>query len=197
MRPHPHEPSMNQAGPVTQWLEQLRAGDRGALDPLMQIVYAELREAARRHIRREGRDHTLSPTALVHEVYLKLRQQRQLAAERRADFVAIASQVMRRILVDYARTKKRIKRGSGATNTPLEEAEDFLTIEEADEVLALDDALTRLAALDARASQVVEYRFYGGLTLEETAAAMSTSSKTVQRTWVAARAWLRKEIDGR
>jgi RNA polymerase sigma factor (TIGR02999 family) len=184
------------SGPVTQWLDRLRAGESSALEPLMQLVYDELRDAARRQLRLENRPHTLSPTALVHEVYLKLQQQRQIEADHRGDFIGIASRVMRRILVDYARARKRLKRGAGQVPVPIEEAEAeaFFTEREADEVLALDSALTKLATLDPRASRVVEHRFYGGLTLEETAAALSVSSKTVQRTWDTARAWLRKEI---
>jgi RNA polymerase sigma factor (TIGR02999 family) len=201
IRSYHRDVPMNEAlppatGPVTQWLDRLRAGEKGALDPLMQLVYDELREAARRQLRLEGRDHTLGPTALVHEVYLRLQQQRQIEADHRADFIGIASRVMRRILVDYARARKRAKRGAGAPTVPIEEVEAaaFLSDEEADEVLALDQALTKLSTLDPRAGQVVECRFYGGLTLEETAAALSMSSKTVQRTWETARAWLRKEI---
>lgn len=188
------------AGPVTAWLVRLRAGDQRALEPVMRLLYDELRAQARRHIRREGRDHTLSPTALVHEVYLKLLRQRQIAAGDRGEFVAIAGQVMRRILVDYARSRKRIKHGGDLTPASMEEAEveveaqSFLSMKEADEILALDAALSRLAELDPRASQVVQCRFYAGLTLDETAAAMSLSPKTVHRTWTTARAWLRKEI---
>jgi RNA polymerase sigma factor (TIGR02999 family) len=185
-------------GPITDWLLRLKAGDSGALDALMPLLYDELRDAARRQLRLEGRPHTLSPTALVHEVYLKLQQQRRISADHRGDFIGVASQVMRRILVDYARTRKRLKRGAGQPTVPIDEvdveAEAFLTEREADEVLALDEALARLNQMDPRASRVVECRFYGGLTLDETAAALDVSSKTVQRTWDTARAWLRKEI---
>ncbi len=181
-------------GEVTQWLERLRDGDDNALERLMALMYDELRALGRRQLRREHVGHTLNPTALVNEVYLKLIQQRQIQAGHRAEFLAIASRTMRRVLVDYARTKKRIKRGGGERPIPLDEVEAFLPDREADEVLALDEALDRLAAVNERAAQVVNYRFYSGLTLEETAEVLEISTKTVQRDWLTARAWLRKEI---
>lgn len=182
-------------GDVTEWLARLRSGESAALESLVGLLYNELRGAARRQLRREAPRQTLGATALVHEVYLKLLQQRHIAAADRTEFLSIASRTMRRVLVDYARTKKRLKRGGGEVAVSLEDAEvEMFSDEEADEVLALDRALDRLAAVDGRASQVVEYRFYGGLTLEETATALNLSTKTVQRTWGAARAWLRKEI---
>ena len=181
-------------GQVTQWLTRLREGDDDALEHLVPLLYDELRLMARRQLRNERPGHTLNPTALVNEVYLKLAGQRQIEARHRTQFMAVASNTMRRILVDYARTKKRLKRGGGQQPVSLDEAEAFLTDQEADEVLALDEALGRLAALHERACQVVQYRFYSGLTLDETADVLGVSAKTVQRDWLTARAWLRNEV---
>ena len=182
-------------GQVTQWLTRLREGDEDALEHLMPLLYDELRRMARQQLRYERPGHTLNPTALVNEVYLKLIQQRQIEAGHRTQFLAIASHTMRRILVDYARAKKRFKRGGGQQPVSLREAESFLTDQEADEVLALDEALERLAAVNERAGQVVQFRFYSGLSVEETADVLGVSIKTVQRDWLTARAWLRKEIE--
>jgi RNA polymerase sigma factor (TIGR02999 family) len=183
-------------GPVTEWLTRWRAGDRGALEHVVPLVYDELRRVARRQLLRESPDHTLTPTALVHETYLRLFRQHQLHATDRDGLLAIAGHVMRRILVDHARTRTRLKRGGDARPVRLETGEDppLLDEAEAEEVLAIDQALERLAELDERARHVVEYRVFAGLTLEETATALGISSKSVQRTWTAARAWLRKEI---
>jgi RNA polymerase sigma factor (TIGR02999 family) len=162
------------------------------------LVYDELRRVARRELRREARGHTLSATALVHEVYLRLLQQRQLAAADRGEFLGIAGVTMRRILVDHARARSRLKRGGRERSDRLEAGTEpaLLTPIEAEEILAVDEALSRLERLDERARRVVECRIFGGLTLEETAGVLGLSTKTVQRTWAAARAWLRKEIGG-
>ena len=183
-------------GQVTQWLARWRAGDHEALERLVPLVYDELRQVARRQIRRESPGHTLSATALVHEVYFRLLQQRQLAATDRDSFLSIAAQTMRRILVDHARARSRLKRGSDERRVRLEPGDDvpLLSDAEAEEVLAVDIALERLAQADERAHRVVECRIFAGLTLEETADALGISIKSVQRTWVTARAWLRKEI---
>ena len=183
-------------GQVTEWLARWRAGDRVALERLVPLVYDELRQVARRQLNRESPGHTLSATALVHEVYLRLLQQRQLAADDRDSFLAIAAQTMRRILVDHARARRRLKRGGNERPIQLETGDDvpLLTDVEADEVLAIDLALERLAQIDERAHRVIECRIFAGLTLEETAQALSISSKSVQRTWTTALAWLRKEI---
>ncbi len=175
-------------------LERLRDGDQSALDRLLPMLYQELRGIAKYQLRGERSDHTLSATALVHEAYLKLRKQRQIGAEDRVQFLSIAGNTMRRVLVDSARSRKRHKRGGGEAAIPLQEIEAFLSEEEADEVLALDDALKRLASANERGAQVVEHRFFGGLTIEETASFLGLSIKTVQRDWIAARAWLRKEV---
>ncbi len=185
---------MPEQGQVTQLIMQLQGGDAAALEQLVPLLYDELRVLARKQLRNERSGHTLSTTGLVNEAYLKLVQQHQLRVEDRTHFFAIAATTMRRILVDYARARKREKRGGGGIPIPIEEAERFLTDQEADEVLALDEALDRLARLEPRAAQIVQCRFYSGLTLEETAEALGISVRTVQRHWITARAWLRKEI---
>jgi RNA polymerase sigma factor (TIGR02999 family) len=155
-----------------------------------------LRQVARRQLSREPSPNTLSATALVHEVYLRLVQQRKIDASNRDAFLAVATQTMRRILVDHARRRQRQKRGGGLVVEPIdvEMAPALLDDREVDEVLAVDRLLARLADLDQRAARVVECRIFAGLTLEETAEALHTSVKTVQRSWITARAWLRKEI---
>jgi RNA polymerase sigma-70 factor, ECF subfamily len=183
---------------ITAWLERLEAGEAGALEHLVPLVYDELRQVARRQLSREPQPITLSATALVHEVYLRLLQQRQIAAGDRDAFLGIAAHTMRRILVDHARRRHRLKRGGDHEIEPLDadRLPDLLGDREVDEVLAVDHLLARLAELDERAARVVEYRIFAGLTLDETALALGTSVKTVQRSWTTARAWLRKEIAG-
>ena len=168
------------SGQVTRVLAEWRAGDARAIERLVPLVYEELRGLARRQLRREMVGHTLSPTALVHEVYLRLLHQRQLGAVDRDGFLAIAGMTMRRILVDYARARTRLKRGGAAGREgpePLETVDEpaLLPPMEVDEVLAVDMALERLAQLDVRASRVVECRIFGGLTLDETARALDLS----------------------
>lgn len=175
-------------------LRLLAEGDSAALDRVIRLLYDELRDLARARLRSERPGHTLGVTALVNEAYLRLARQNRIAAESRTQFFAVASKTMRRVLVDYARTRKRAKRGGDAERVPLEEVEPFLTDVEADELLALEDALERLAAGNARAAEVVEHRFFSGLTIEEIAQIQGVSTKTVQRDWMAARAWLRKEV---
>jgi RNA polymerase sigma factor (TIGR02999 family) len=180
-------------GEVTRWLARWSAGDGQAVENIVPLVYAELRQMARRHLVRESPGHTLTPTGLVHEVYLRLLQQRQVSASDRGEFISIAGQTMRRILVDHARARKRLKRGGGKELQEQEDAPPLLTDREVDEVLAIDQLLDRLGE---RARRVVEHRIFAGLTMEETAEALGVSEKTVQRTWQAAIAWLRKEFDG-
>jgi RNA polymerase sigma-70 factor, ECF subfamily len=167
---------------------------RRPVDELAPQLYEELRRLSHAHLRRERPDHTLGTTALVHEAWVRLAGQAGLSADDRTRFFAIASTTMRRVLVDYARERRRIKRGGGAVAVSLDDIEPFLSEEEADEMLALDDALDRLAKLDPRAVSVVQHRFFGGYTLEETASLLGVSLKTVQRDWLAASAWLRKEV---
>lgn len=186
------------SGQVTRILAEWRAGDAHAVERLVPLLYDELRRLARGQLRGESARHTLSATALVHEAYLRLLQQRQLVAVDRDGFLAIAGATMRRILVDHARARARQKRGGPRRPESLESATDppLLTPVEVEEVLAIDRALDRLARLDERARRVVECRIFAGLTLEETARVLSLSTKSVQRCWTAARAWLRKEIGG-
>lgn len=187
------------SGQVTRCLADWRAGDPHAIERLLPLVYDELREVARRQLRREPAAHTLSATALVHEVYLRLLRQRQLAAVDRDGFLCIVGATMRRILVDHARARLRQKRGGRQRPEPLEAIDEpaLLTPLEREEVLAIDAALGRLRELDERAVQVVECRVFGGLTLEETARALGLSIRSVQRSWTTARAWLRKELGDR
>jgi RNA polymerase sigma-70 factor (ECF subfamily) len=184
-------------GEITGWLERWRSGDAQALDKLMPLVYDELRKRARHQLVRESPAHTLSATALVHEVYLRLVQQRHLDARDREHFLAIAGVMMRRILVDHARARLRWKRG-GDRPLSLDAADvpppALLAEREVEEVLAIDAALERLARQSERAVRVIEYRIFAGLTLEEAAGVLGVSTKSVQRTWRAAAAWLRKEI---
>lgn len=181
--------------PITELLRRYNRGEQEVWQELVPYVLDDFRRIAHQRMRNERSGHTLSTTALVNECYLRLIQNRQLAAEDRGEFLALVSQTMRRLLVDHARARSRLKRGgAGALQLPLEEVAGWLSDREAEEVLRLDDALESLRKWDARTAQVVELRFFGGLSLEETAEILNVSPKTVQRTWIAARAWLRKEI---
>ena len=181
---------------LTHYLDQMKDGDSAALDQVVHILYGELRSLARARLNAERAEHTLSATALVNEAYLKLAAHDQISVGNRTQFMAVAATTMRRVLVDYARSRKRKKRGGGETPIPLEEAEPFLSEVEADEVIALDEALSRLAKQNPRAAEVVEQRFYAGLTLDEIAELLGVTERTVRRDWVVARAWLRKEVSG-
>ena len=188
---------MEEPGTITRWLRQLQEGDTSAFDALIPLLYDELHLVAKQRLKRERANHTMGATALVNEVYLKFVNQQQITPADRGEFMAVASQSMRNILVDYARTKKRQKRGGDQVKVSLETVEAFLSDKEAEEVLMLDGALARLAAIDERAGQVVQYRFFGGLTLDETAEIMGISKRSVQRCWNTAKAWLRKEVVGK
>jgi len=180
-------------GDVTQFLLDWSRGDPVALEKLMPLVYGELRAVASRYLGRERPGHTLQPTALVHEVYLKLVNQRAATWKNRAHFFAIAAQAMRRILVDHARSRDRDKRGGAATRLVL--TDDIASLEPRDvDVLALDGALARLGSLDQDQAKVVELRFFGGLTVEETAEVLESSQATVKREWRSAKAWLYREL---
>jgi RNA polymerase sigma factor (TIGR02999 family) len=159
----------------------------------MPLVYDELRAIARRRLKAERVGHTLTTTALVHEAYLKLVQLDRMQWQSRAHFLAIAAQAMRNILVNYALRRKRLKRGGGARRVPLDEAAQ-LPAAEADRILAFDAALERLAAFDQRHARIVECRFFGGMTIEETAVALDISAATVKRDWTLLRAWLGREL---
>lgn len=180
---------------MTVWLERLRRGESGALDGLMPLLYDELRAVARRLLRGERPGRTLSTTALVHETYLRLLEARRLSAADRAAFLGAAAVTMRRILVDAARRRLAAKRGDGRAAEPLDDLADALATPDDDlELVALDSALAELAAASPRASRIVELRFFIGLSLAETGAALDLSTKTVQRDWLVARAWLRDRI---
>lgn len=179
---------------VTRLLIEANAGDRGALNDLFPLVYDQLRGLARARLRSERPDHTLNTTALVHEAYLKLVDQKRAEWRNRAHFFAIASQAMRRILIDYARMKNAAKRGGDAVHVPLEEADFALSDGQVEELLALDDSIERLRAFNERGADVVVYRFFGGLTYDEIGQALGVSGVTARRSWSASRAWLRREL---
>jgi RNA polymerase sigma factor (TIGR02999 family) len=179
---------------VTDLLDAWAGGDRSALDRLLPLVERELHELAHRYLQRERQGHTLQTTALVHEAYLRLVDQRRTRLQSRAHFLGIAAQMMRRILVDHARRIAYAKRGGGALTVSLDEA-CVLADERAEELVALDDALRSLATLDERKSRVVELRYFGGLSVEETAQALGVHPDTVTRDWRRAKAYLRREIE--
>ena len=178
---------------VTALLLELRDGDQTMVDALFPLVYDELREIAHRHLRHESPGQTLSTTALVHEAYLKLVDQTRTEWQDRAHFCAVAARAMRRILVDRARRRHAQKRGGRQRPLPLDESRVSVD-EQATLIVALDDALERLAALRERLAQVVELRFFGGLTEQETAEILGVSTRTVRRDWVKAKAWLFREL---
>jgi len=179
---------------ITRMLREWSDGKREALDELMPLVYEELHRQAARYLHRESQGHTLQTTALIHEAYLKLVDQREVQWQNRAHFFAIAAQAMRRILVDYARTKQREKRGGGDAKLPLGEAISVAVDEKAVDLIALDEALTKFAAIDFQQARVVELRYFSGLSLEETAEVLHISRATVARDWNVARAWLHREL---
>jgi len=180
--------------PVTDLLLAWEQGDESALQKLIPVVTAELHRLARRYMRRERRDHTLQTTALVNEAYVRLIDVSRVRWQDRVHFFAMSARLMRRILVDHARSRQVAKRGGGARKVSFDETQ--VTIERGLDVVALDDALTALAALDHRRSQVVEMRFFAGLSVAETAEALGVSPETVMRDWRAAKAWLRRELRG-
>jgi RNA polymerase sigma factor (TIGR02999 family) len=179
---------------VTQALIELSHGDARALDRMLPIVYDRLRVIAERELRRDRDGHTLSATALVHEAYLKLVQLDRISWQGRAHFFGACAQVMRRILIGYARMKKAEKRGGAAAErVPIEDV-ILAATERPEELVALDEALARLAQLNTRQARIVECRFFAGMDVEQTAAALGTSPATVKRDWAAARAWLNREL---
>ena len=187
---------------VTQALAALREGDPGAMDRLVALVYEELARVARRQLRLEAAGHTLSTTALVHEAYLRLVDQTRAQWTDRAQFFAVAARCMRRVLVDHARRHRAMRRGGArGPAVPLDalggaDEASLAAALRADDLVAVDEALDRLAALDARQAHVVECRFFGGLTEEETAQALGVTARTVARDWVKARGWLYQELRG-
>jgi RNA polymerase sigma factor (TIGR02999 family) len=179
--------------PITELLKGWRGGDVAALDKLIPLVYDDLRRIAARQLRRERPNHTLQPTALVHEVFLKLIDQNRIQWQNRAQFFGIASQLIRRILVDYLRAQHAEKRGGAAVTIALDEAVAEAGRPDLD-LIRLDEALNSLAARDEQQSKVVVIRFFGGLSIDETAAVLGVSASTVKRDWLAAKAWLYREV---
>ena len=178
---------------VTRVLEQMKQGDERAADKLLPLVYDEFRALARHYLAQERGDHTLQPTALVHETYMKLVDQTRVDWQSRSHFFAVAAQAMRRILVDHARTRQREKRGGGRARVILDEAV-ALSPQKNEDVLALDEALEKLAQVSPRQAKVVELRFFGGLSVDEVAEALKVSKRTIEGDWTFARAWLAKEL---
>lgn len=178
---------------ITLLLKRHTDGDPNALSELIPLLYKELHHLASSYLQRERPDHTLQTTALVHEAYLRLVDQKEVTWNNRAHFFAVAAQMMRRILVDYARKHKALKRGSSVPKISLEQAAVF-SKEQTHEMLVVDELLTRLASFDPQGGRIVELRFYGGLSVEETAEVMSISSAKVKREWSVAKAWLVREL---
>jgi RNA polymerase sigma-70 factor, ECF subfamily len=183
-------------GAVTEWLLDLGKSDRRALDQMLPVLYQELHRLASSYLSREDTGHTLQPTALLHEAYLRLIDQRRVNWQNRAQFLGLAAGMMRRILVNHARDRAARKRGGGAVPVSLSLVGSPSSRPDV-ELIALEDALERLAALDQRKSRVVELKFFGGLTVEEIAEVLQVSGATVEREWAFARAWLYDAIEGR
>jgi RNA polymerase sigma factor (TIGR02999 family) len=184
---------------LTRWLGELEAGNDVVLDRVFAVLYQELREVARRQRRRWRDDHTLDTTALLHEAYLKLADQSEIAVESRAHFLALASRAMRHILCNYARDRRALKRGGGWARVTLDERVPSIlpagaSDEAHDALVSLDTALKRLEQIDPRQTRIIECRFFGGLTVEETAEAIGVSPRTVKRDWSMAQAWLHREM---
>jgi RNA polymerase sigma factor (TIGR02999 family) len=178
---------------VTEILRAVSAGDSQAVNRLIPLVYEELRSMAKGYMQRESKGHTLQPTALVNEVFIKLVDQDRVNWRGRSHFFAVCAQAMRRVLVDHARTKHRAKRGGGERPISLDE-KLVISQERTEDLLALDDALNKLARLDPRQAKIVELRFFGGLTVQETAEVLGVSNRTVENEWTMVRAWLRREL---
>ena len=183
------------SSPVSELLLHWGNGDRKALEAILPLVYNELRRLARYHLRQQRPNHTLQTTALVHEAYLRLAQERSLHVENRAHFLGVAAQLMRWILVDYERNRRAAKRGAGATRLTLDRAVAAPHARDQDvDLLALDEALNRLAKLDHQQSQIIELRYFAGLSIEDTSEFLGVSAATVKRSWASARAWLLREM---
>lgn len=179
---------------ITRMLIELTDGNTEVVNQILPHIYDELRKLASSYLRRERSDHTLQPTALVHEAYMKLIDQKKVRWQNRAHFFGIAAQVMRRILLDHARKHKADKRGGEAEKLPLEEEILVVSHEKSAELIALDDALEALAAIDPQKAKIVELRYFGGLSIEETAEVMGVSVPTINRQWRMAKAWLYGQI---
>ena len=179
---------------ISRILHEWSDGGQEASEKLMPLVYDELRRQAARYLRRERPGHTLQTTALIHETYLKLIDQRNVDWQNRAHFYGIAAQAMKRILLDYAKARHRKKRGGAAENLPLDEARFVVSVDKSVDLIALDEALTRLARLDKRQAGIVELKFFAGLSIEDIAETLQISPATVKREWNSAKAWLHSEI---
>ncbi len=179
---------------ISQLLDAWGRGDRDALDALVPEIYSVLHQQARHALRDQPDGHTLQPTALINEVYVRLANQPGAGAESRSHFLAVAAMVMRSVLVDHARARKRAKRGGNVRALSLGAADRVAAAEDSVDVVALDEALDRLAAQDARKARLVELRYFVGLSIEETAKALDSSPATIKREWTTARAWLRREL---
>jgi RNA polymerase sigma factor (TIGR02999 family) len=179
---------------VTHILQRWRGGDEAAQDELLRAIYPELRRVAARQLRGERPGHSLQPTAIAHDVYLRLLDQRRVTWQNRAHFLAVAARLTRRVLVDHARRRRAWKRGLGVRPVPLDDIDVPVPASEHTDLVALDDALVRLAELDLRQARVVELRFFGGLSIEETASVLDLSTATVKRDWVTARLWLFEQL---
>jgi RNA polymerase sigma-70 factor, ECF subfamily len=188
------QPGPPEVGQVSSLLRAWGDGDQGALEKLTPIVYDELRRLARRHMKRERPGHSLQTTALANEAYMRLVDYKRMQWQNRAHFFAVSSQLMRRILVDHAR-RHNLKRGGGVQHVSLEQAALLVADEDMD-LVALDDAMNALAKIDPRKVQVVEMRFFGGLSVEEIAEVLKVSTVTVKRDWATARTWLYRELTG-
>lgn len=184
---------MNKTSEITTLLKAWEKGDKEALDKLIPLVMSELRRLAKGYLRKEKSGHLLQTTALVNELYLKLVDQKNANWQNRSHFFAISATCMRQILIDYARSQLREKRGGKIGHLPLDEIQ-IITPEKSAELLALDEALKKLEKQDKRKSQIVEMRYFGGCTIEETAEILNVSVRTVERDWQMAKAWLKKEI---
>jgi RNA polymerase sigma factor (TIGR02999 family) len=185
---------MPEEPPVTVLLHRFANGDKVALDTLIPLVYSELQRLARGYLRNERSGHTLQPTALVHEAYARLLRQDQPDYQNRSHFLGVAAQVMRQILIDHARTRNAEKRGGGRPNFSVEEADD-IAIDRPAELIAIDDALNQLARTDPVKAKLIEMRFFGGLTADESAEALQISVNDVRRHLRVAQAWLKRELD--
>jgi len=189
------ESPVNSANQVTQLLVSWGNGDQQSLESLIPLVYDELRRQARRYLRRERPDHTLQSSALVHEVYVRLIDQRQANWHNRSQFFGVAAQLMRRILVDHARSRGAVKRGAGVTKLAIAEEVAAIEMQNVD-LIALDTSLTKLEQIDPQQCRIVELRFFSGLSIEDTADALGISPATVKRDWAMVKAWLYREISG-
>lgn len=185
------------SGQISLLLQQLASGNQDAMQELVPLVYEELHRLAAHYMRDERRDHTLQPTALVHEAYIRLVNRQQANWQNKAHFFGVAAQVMRTILTDHARHHGRVKRGGVHQHKLSLDDIQLFSEERSDDLIALDESLRQLAQLDARQSRIVELRIFGGLTVDETAAVLSISPKTVKRDWTIARAWLYGDLNKR